>query len=360
VETVRRRLSIGVFPLLAALFLANAARAEGSASPASGSQPSEPEKRRHETYRRLKMLGNEALREGRFEEALPLFLTAWSSWEKDGSLACDIGRLYLRRGEPVPATLWLTRGVALLSDASTPEAVRRRRAEVVDLAVARARVTTLHVETEPGAVLSIDGVDIGTSPQAEPAFVEPGQHRVEARKGERLATAVIDGKAGETRRVPLVLLPAEPPPFERPDPKAAPVLALPSLPPPALPAPQRPAPQFVWWPVYLGTTLAVTGITSGIMLRIAADNASTKLLALEEQIMEEKPGVVCGSHTSWHPRCLEYVRLDVQYVGYADTSTAAFIVAGVAAAGAIGFAAYEVDRVSLAPTIGGFVGTFRW
>jgi hypothetical protein len=305
------------------------------------------------------VLGNEALREGRFEDALQLFLTAWESWGKDGSLACDIGRLYTRRGEHVPATRWLTRCVSLLADASTPGAVQRRRAEAVDLAVARARVTTLHLETEPGASLSIGGVDIGVSPQSEPAFIGPGQHQIEAHKGSRRAVAMIDGKAGETRRIPLPLLPVEPPPFDKPQPSVPPSVASPlrSAPEPPLP---RPAPEFKWLPVYLGTTLTIIGVSSGIMLRIAAADNLERTTALVELINREKPGIACGNPAWWHPRCPERVRLDRLYVAYANASTAAFIVTGVTAAATIGFAAYETDRVTIQPTVGGLLGSFQW
>jgi hypothetical protein len=352
-----KRWSIGVSLLALAGLSAHTAAAQSSPPSASGSLPAA--RQQHETYRRLKVLGNEALREERFEDALQLFLTAWASWGKDGSLACDIGRLYMRRGEHVPAARWLTRCVSLLADASTPEAVQRRRAEAVDLAVALARVTTLHLETEPGASLSIDGVDIGASPQSEPAFVEPGQHQVEAHKGSRRATAVIDGKAGETRRIPLHLLPAEPSLCDKPQPSVPPSVASPlrSAPEPSLP---RPAPEFKWWPVYLGTTLTIIGVSSGTMLRIAADDNLERTTALVELINREKPGISCGNPAWWHPRCPERVRLDRLYVAYANASTAAFVVTGVRAAATIGFAAYETDRVTIKPTIGGLLGSFQW
>lgn len=352
-----KRLSLALWLPLVALLSAQPAAAQGPAPSPSSSPPSE--RQQHETYQRLKTLGNEALREERFEDALQLFLSAWASWSKDGSLACDVGRLYTIRSEHVHAARWLTRGVNLLADASTPEAVHRRRAEVVDLAVALARVTTLHIETEPGAFLSIDGIPIGTSPQPEPTFVEPGQHRIEGHKGPRYAVVELDGRAGETRRVSLPLPPAEPSSCDKPQPPAALPLSSPVHSPPE-PSPVRTARQFVWWPVYLGTALVVVGINSGVILRVAADEALEESTALKELIIREAPGIACANHTDWHPRCLERIRLGERYVTYSDASTAAFIAAGVVAAGTIGFAAFEVDRVSLAPTIGGFVGRYQW
>lgn len=311
------------------------------------------EAERHRAYEHLKSQGNEAIQGRRFDEALRLYLAAWESFSKDGSLACDIGRTYTVRGDYVGAATWLTRCVNLLSDASSQDAVQERRNEAVDLAVASARVSTLHLDTEPGASLSVDGVNIGTSPQGEPAFVTPGKHTLEARKGSKHVSVSIESKAGEVRRIPLTLLPTEPTSFKKPQPEQPPHPAVPPMRPDQFAG-------FVWWPVLVGGALTTVGVTSGTLLRITADNADSERAAVDQVILAESPGVACGDRKTAHPRCPERVQLDAQYASYATASNVVFIITGAAAVATISFAAYEAHRVKVAPTLGGLVASYQW
>jgi tetratricopeptide (TPR) repeat protein len=83
--------------------------------------------------------------------------------------------------------------------------------------------------TEPGAVVLVDGVEIGTSPLDRAVRVPAGSHVVEARKdGFVDARVQLTVGAGESRLVTLALMPSAPPP-------APPDVAGP-VPPPAAPA----------------------------------------------------------------------------------------------------------------------------
>lgn len=331
---------------------AQAARADPKA-PRNEAQPAE-QRATATTAAELRARGNAEAQAGRVKEALPWWLGAWARHPGDRGLCVDIGRAYLQTDSYVEAATWLTRCVSLPASSATPEALRRRRNEVDDLDVARAQVAILKIETEHGAALSVDGDEIGESP-AEEVFVAPKEvHRIVAHKGARRATAHIEAEAGKTYRIPLALLPAEPPPFEESQ------ASLPA--PPARPAPPplrpRPPSDMVWWPIFLGATVAATGASSGIMLRIYADELAARAEELDRTVTIERLG--CGSIDYLHDKCDELERVDAQRVAYTNASTAAFITSGIAAAAAIGFAAYEVDRVRLAPTLGGVVGSFQW
>jgi hypothetical protein len=268
-------------------------------------------------------------------------------------------------GDPIAAARWLTRCVNLLPDAATPDAMRSRRTEVVDLAVARARVATLLIETEPGAALSVDGREIGQSPPSEPTFVMPGEHRIEAQKGARRATAFVNGKAGESYRIELPLLPAEPPLIPRPEappPSVSNALSTSSaLSTPKAPSPSHPPSwEYIWWPIFAGTTLASVALTNGVVLHVEAKRAEAHKQELENQIIAESPGTACGNKLWWHELCDKRRELVEKSWTYSNASAALFIVGGVAAAGALSFVAYKMGRVRVAPTITGVTGSFQW
>ena len=315
----------------------------------------------HEEAAALRAQGIEAVTEGRVHEALRLWLAAWKKQPGDGNLACDIGRAALMTGDDVSGAQWLAGCVNLLPDVATPDAMLSRRTEVVDLAIARARVVTLQIETEPDAALSVDGVEIDQNqPPSGAVFVKPGEHRVEARKGARRAMAVVHGKAGETHRVELPLPQDEPPPTlsrraEAP-PQAGPI-ALPIK----IEAPARPPRmEFVWWPIAAGAAVSSIALTTGIVLRMEADRADAGVEELEKAIRDEAAGASCGKNLWWHEMCSEKRALSGRSAMHSTTSTALFIVGGVAAAGALSFATFEVGRVRVAPTLAGVTGSYQW
>jgi hypothetical protein len=302
----------------------------------------------------LRERGNAAAEAGDIGDALTLWVDAWKRQPGDGSLACDIGRAWVVKGDFVEAARWLTRCVDLLLDTSTPDAIESRRSEVVDLSVAKARVTTLHVDIEPAAELYVNGISIGKAPLPEPTFVKPGQHRIDARKGDRVASVTLHTNAGETYRIPLTLPAAEPPPVEAPEPAAKP--ARPNV---AHQSP-RAAPPILWWPVALGGTVAAISAGMGVAFRLTAGEKASEAESLAAFIQVESHGVACGNEGFWSAKCEAYSRANAQHTVYTNASTAAFIVAGITAAGSIGFAAYQIDRIRIAPTIGGITGSYQW
>lgn len=360
-KTRARALLRGLGRWLIPALIASSARIAAAEPSQTDDQAAPTKEQKHAAYTRLKIAGNTALLGGRFEEALPLYRAAWDNFPRDGSLACDIGRLHTRRREPVPAALWLTRCVQLLDDASTNEATQRRRMEALDLSVALAHVTTVHVEVEPGVTLSMDGSDIGAAPQSEPAFVVPGIHHLEARKGARYVDAYFEGKPGETRRIPLTLPPLEPP--AAPAPAARDTKAAPPPPPPApkapptVPKPPSP-PSLPWGTVIVGGTVTGAAIIGGVVLRVLASESSQQATETLDRLGSE--GLNCLGPAPIDPRCINYDRLYNQGRYFTDASSVAFITASVVALGTLGVFVVESRRVSISPTVGGVIGRFSW
>lgn len=291
--------------------------------------------------------GNAALNAGRLKEALELWRKAWPHRPHDASLACDIGSTELRLGNDVAAAEWLTRCARLLPPITDIKKVERRRFEVVDLAVAQNRVVTVLLDTEPGAEIIVDGRATGIAPLAEPIFLKPGEHRIEARKGPRSVSTMLRADAGERHRIALSFTPpmaAKPPPSG-----------------PATPMLSRSAkPSFVWWPAVLGgaATLTVAGI--GAALRVNGEIAKDEAADIKQTILGDPNGAACGDPYDHHRLCNAFQRAEHSRAVNTNASTALFVVSGVLAAGTIGYLAYEFDRVRVSPTLGGVVGSVLW
>jgi hypothetical protein len=116
--------------------------------------------------------------------------------------------------------------------AEIPEA---RREEVkAQLAALEARLAEVTLTTEhTGAVVRVDGRDIGRTPLYEPIRLAPGRHVVILSDGTRTLTTVVEIREGERRTLALSLPDTAPAPDAKEPPRAA-------APSPAAPAPAPP------------------------------------------------------------------------------------------------------------------------
>jgi hypothetical protein len=305
---------------------------------------------------RLREQGSAEANAGRLPEALAAWRAAGALSPDDRSLACDIGRGELVSGHDVEAARWMSRCVRLTPDGGTPRGVERRRAEVVDLAVARARVAEISLAVEDGAALLLDGESLGAAPLGEPLFVAPGRHRLEARKGTKTASAIIDAVAGQEHRVSLVLE-VEPPPFVAPEtkePKEAPRAPL----PPVIPLGRSPQ-AFVWWPAVTGAGLTVTSVGVGAACWFVSSMAHAEAESIQARILADTSGKGCGTLSN-HPECEAFGEADTRRATFTNAATGLFIAGGIVAAATLGYAAYEKDRVSVSITTTGAVGRYVW
>jgi hypothetical protein len=58
---------------------------------------------------------------------------------------------------------------------------------------------------EPGAEILADGTSEGVAPLADPVYLLPGSHTLEAKKGEKSVTQNVSGKAGEKKEARMTL-----------------------------------------------------------------------------------------------------------------------------------------------------------
>src|SRR6185312_770901 len=120
---------------------------------------------------------------------------------------------------------------------------------------ARKVVTAFRVSVDQaGAEVRVGGRVIGTSPLIDPVFGVPGQHTIEARKGDLVGTQTVVGEAATEQPVALTL--AEP--------------ATTPLPPPV-------AEDVTWHrsvvPLIVGGAVVAVGLTTGIAFRISASSS---------------------------------------------------------------------------------------
>jgi hypothetical protein len=116
----------------------------------------------------------------------------------------NLGMAYAAAQRPVEATSALERYVQLAAD-SMPEDERTRID--AELQRQRARIGLVELVVEPeGALVTVDGRDVGTTPLREPVRLGVGEHRVGASRADyERAERVLTVAGGQHRRVQIAL-----------------------------------------------------------------------------------------------------------------------------------------------------------
>jgi len=122
--------------------------------------------------------GVELFNEGRHDAALAEFTRAYAI-APAAPVLYNIARVHAALGHAVEATDTYER---YLAEAGRGMNARRRREVTADLERQRARIAYLTVRTNvDGATLSVDGVDVATTPLSEPLRLAAGEHTIGAR-----------------------------------------------------------------------------------------------------------------------------------------------------------------------------------
>src|SRR6266545_1425002 len=151
--------------------------------------------------RELYEQGRRLWTQGRSEEARVAFQAAFSvlpHWQ----LAAYLGRAELKTGRYHEAADHLTFAMQHL----TPDATPAQRQELEhDLTDVKSRFATVQLTiAQSGSALSVDGQTIGTSPLAQPLFVDPGVRTFEARSADRsVARKTLSVEAGKAYEIEL-------------------------------------------------------------------------------------------------------------------------------------------------------------
>lgn len=131
----------------------------------------------------------------------------------------------MRAGEMREAAEFLTKCKEMAPPSAERAELARRAEEQRELESALRAVSALViVVSAPGAEVLIDGEPVGVSPMPSRVFVAPGARRLQAKRGDEVAEASIDAKAGEVRFVELTLAPPKKPRGPAVAPVAAPSL----------------------------------------------------------------------------------------------------------------------------------------
>jgi hypothetical protein len=135
-----------------------------------------------------------------YEKARAAFVQAYAL-KKHPAVLLNLAQSELRSDHERDAAQHFSEYLRDATDASAGE----RDAAQSGLAAAKAALLELDVTADADAELLVDGASQGTAPLPSPIFVEPGTHTVQAKKGERVASQTVSGKAGEAKELKLHL-----------------------------------------------------------------------------------------------------------------------------------------------------------
>jgi hypothetical protein len=233
--------------------------------------------------RDLYRAGLEAFQRRDWRSAYLSFSAAWLLY-RNYQIAGNLGACEMKLKSYRDAAEHLTFFLRELPRGETPDS---RAAAEADLATAKAKVGAIRVSVDQDdSVVALDGKVVGRTPLADPLYVEPGHHVIEARhQGFITSHHEIDASAGATYEVNSFLLSVV---LEEP----APVPAL-APPPPnadeaALASP--PAGRRSMAPVVVGGVLAATAIGVGVGLEIASNAKGSEAGTLYTQLGALAPG----------------------------------------------------------------------
>lgn len=153
--------------------------------------------------RELHTKGVELFQKGEFEKARAAFLAAWAL-KKHPQIASNLGAAENQVGKYKDAAehfAWFLREAGARADPNEKKIVETLFAKA-KLEIATIKLTV----SEPGAEVRVDGALVGKSPLADPLFLEPGAHTIEARKdGFESSSQTVTASKGmnETRAITL-------------------------------------------------------------------------------------------------------------------------------------------------------------
>jgi hypothetical protein len=357
--------------LLASVTAGAPVRAQGKSAPAVEATPApapapqgapaatDPDKEADKLY----WEGLKAIQAKEWEKARVALLEAFKRKPMDRT-AASLGRAEMMAGKPRDAAEHLS---FFLREAKDAKPTVRQAAEKM-LAEAKAKIGTVTIKVDAeGAEVLIDGQTVGTSPLAEPVFVEPGSRTFEAKKeGRPPASQGVEVAAGSAPVVDLQLPPAPLPTIEPTRPNEA------GLEWPAGTA--RPK----WWPWALlgGAGVSVVGLSLGV--GFSAGAVAKNKAALEERdwlvVRTEVGHSICPAQepnqTAKQASCDKMADLAGTRDTYRNVAIAGWVIGGVAAAGTVAavlwkprWAGLRIGRASglvVVPSAGGVLAAGRF
>lgn len=286
--------------------------------------------------------------QSRWAEARAAFLEAWSL-KKSHAVAANLGDVELIVGDPRSAAEHLSYALRELTAGEKP-ALRKLLAERLE--EARRLVGTLRIRvTPPGAEVLVDGKPLLFEETPEEIFVDPGTHRVTARRdGYAEAEKVVTVAAGTRQVVTLALV-------ERPTTSAARTAKLPET---AVVWPARSAEEYAGRPrraVLIGGAATMgAAVGAGVGFTGLSKSKAADADALAAELARDGGRSACWSRIT--PRCAALNDLNTESDTFHDLAVAGFVGAGVVGAATLVYWLWPRARTEtrVAPVIGASVG----
>ncbi|WP_437756849.1 PEGA domain-containing protein [Sorangium sp. So ce1389] len=235
-----------------------------------------------------------------------------------------------------------------------PEAEQR-------LAVSRAHVgAVIVVVGVAGAEVVVDGTAVGKTPLEGAVFVDPGEHRVEARlPGYESASQTVSVAKGGTAEVTLAMaLAKSEPQAAAPGPKAGEGASTPGagagagaplaeMPPAAPPSAQQQPPHRSWVPVIALGAASAVGLGVGIGMTVAGSNVLDDVHS-QRQAIRDAGGQCARPPAAFVDRCAELNSAGERVDTLGHVAGAAYVASGVLAAAALTYALWPRDEAGIA------------
>jgi tetratricopeptide (TPR) repeat protein len=261
--------------------------------------------------RELRNEGNVLYKRGDLPRARAAYLGAWLL-KKHWQIALNLGDTEVRLGLYRDAAEHLAYYLRESANAEPPPPPGGKK--LYD--EARAKVGALEITSDAGgAEIAVDGKVVGVTPLEDPIFVEPGEHTIEARRGEGFVASTITVEKGEARPVAMNL-------------------GVKSLPPPE-PHEEDP-PRRSAIPAYVGAGISAAALGTGIVLTLLSNGASADADAQGAAL--DRAGAECPSATHG-AQCDELLHSLERLDAFGNGAIVAYTAAGLAL---VGTAAYLV------------------
>jgi len=254
--------------------------------------------------------GNALYDQSKFPEAEAKYQAAWDR-KQTFDVAGNLGNVELMVKQPRDAAEHLSfalRNFPPSADAKKRAFLEQRFKE------AAAQVGAVEVTASVArATVVVDGKEAGTTPLADAVFVDPGEHRIEARlDGYTGETKTVTVPKGERQKIALTLTPAA---------------AGTARPPDATPRPT--------WPYFVLGGAAVVGIGAGIaFLAVGGSKGSDA----EQKLADLGGGNPCGAGTPNTTQCQEIQDLTGSKRTFTGLGVGGLVVGGLSLAGLVVYA----------------------
>jgi hypothetical protein len=297
-------------------------------SPASAARAPATDEEIDKQARELMKTGIAEARKGDLEAARGTFVKAWEL-RPDTNLAVLLARIEMKLGRYREAA---ERWEYYLQNVPPDPATAAEK-----LAECRQHLGSVKVTGEPpGAFVFVDGRKLGPTPLPNDIWLDPGDHTIMARLGERSSPEhKLTLAKGEQRTLTLVLSPPEPAPAAHPEPPRADTQ-------PPTSRDDRGTSSARTIVVVSGSVLTAGALVTGIFYTLRANSLSDQMTVLKNAAMEgaDPDSIRDASYCApWQPNrslaCEELVRTADQHDTAKGAAIGAYIAAGVLGTGTV-------------------------